>query len=382
MGNILSLARVRSFLRESTGGVIHGQQVASLANAVYGAMHARRLSISAIGRSYARLTGNYPKHGVKQVDRLVGNLSMDLDEVLHERVRMLVGPRKRIIVSLDWTEYDETDQSRIAVNLVTRHGRATPLVWATVIKSQMRGRRTAQEKKVLRLLKECVPEGVQVTLLADRGFCSTELFSFIEKRLGWEYVIRIRGNLMVSTARHNSCARLVAWLRVIRGAPARLIPQPLLTARKYRVPSLAVVWDRQMKEPWYVVSNRTTTAEAIVKLYARRFTCEEQFRDEKDDRLGAGSKETLVSTTRRRDMLTLIHALATVLLTVLGCAGERLGYDRKLRANTVRKRTHSLYRQGKEYLDGVHSRFTALFRRMFEIVLREHGQLVDIYGVL
>ena len=30
----------------------------------------------------------------------------------------------------------------------------------------------------------------------------------------------------------------------------------------------------------------------------------------------------------------------------LGAAGERIGYDRWLKANTVKRRTHSLFRQG------------------------------------
>ena len=38
--------------------------------------------------------------------------------------------------------------------------------------------------------------------------------------------------------------------------------------------------------------------------------------------------------------------MAIGLLTLLGAAGESLGYDRWLRANTVKYRTHSLFRQG------------------------------------
>ena len=34
------------------------------------------------------------------------------------------------------------------------------------------------------------------------------------------------------------------------------------------------------------------------------------------------------------------------MLTLLGAAGESLGYDRWLKANTVKYRTHSLFRQG------------------------------------
>ncbi len=41
-----------------------------------------------------------------------------------------------------------------------------------------------------------------------------------------------------------------------------------------------------------------------------------------------------------------MNALAIMLLTVLGAAGEALGYDRMLRSNTAKRRTHSLFRQG------------------------------------
>ena len=41
--------------------------------------------------------------------------------------------------------------------------------------------------------------------------------------------------------------------------------------------------------------------------------------------------------------------MATALLTLLGAAGESLGEDRMLRANTQKTRTHSLLRQGLYY---------------------------------
>ena len=42
----------------------------------------------------------------------------------------------------------------------------------------------------------------------------------------------------------------------------------------------------------------------------------------------------------------MISALAIAVLSLLGAAGERIGYDRWLKANTVKRRTHSLFRQG------------------------------------
>src|SRR5208282_2405101 len=61
---------------------------------------------------------------------------------------------------------------------------------------------------------------------------------------------------------------------------------------------------------------------------------------------GMGMGSIHVSTPARRDRLWLLNALANALLTLLGAAGEALGYDRYLKLNTTKRRTHSLFRQG------------------------------------
>ena len=71
---------------------------------------------------------------------------------------------------------------------------------------------------------------------------------------------------------------------------------------------------------------------------------ERGFRDTKDLRFGMGLKATHIKNPARRDRLLLRNALAIVLLTLLGVAGESLGMDRHLRANTVKYRMHSLFR--------------------------------------
>ena len=40
-----------------------------------------------------------------------------------------------------------------------------------------------------------------------------------------------------------------------------------------------------------------------------------------------------------------------LLLVMLGQAGETLGFDKKLKVNTVKTRTHSLFRQGQYYYE-------------------------------
>jgi hypothetical protein len=102
-----------------------------------------------------------------------------------------------------------------------------------------------------------------------------------------------------------------------------------------------------MKEPWCLVSgNPNATAPQIIKLYSKRWGVEPAFRDTKDLRFGLGLSSVRIADPQRRDRLLLLNAFAVVLLTLLGAAGESLGMDRHLKSNTVKTRTHSLFRQG------------------------------------
>ncbi len=99
--------------------------------------------------------------------------------------------------------------------------------------------------------------------------------------------------------------------------------------------------------PWCLVTPAIDKpARELINLYAKRWGIECQFRDSKDIRFGMGMSEVHVSTPDRRDRLWLINAFAVALLTLLGAAGEALGFDRLLKSNTTKRRTHSLLRQG------------------------------------
>src|SRR5271156_886202 len=85
--------------------------------------------------------------------------------------------------------------------------------------------------------------------------------------------------------------------------------------------------------------------------YRKRWGIESGFCDTKDLRFGMGMALIRVSTPERRDRLWLLNAFAVALLTLLGAAGEALGYDRHLKSNTSKRRTHSLFRQGAMLYD-------------------------------
>ena len=109
------------------------------------------------------------KHTTKQIDRLLSNKKFDIWQESGIWASHIIGDRKEIMVSMDWTDFDADGQSTIAINLLTEHGRATPLLWKTVNKSTIKNNRARYEDQILSKLKEIVPSAVRVTILADKG---------------------------------------------------------------------------------------------------------------------------------------------------------------------------------------------------------------------
>ena len=256
----------------------------------------------------------------------------------------MVGQRDSITVAMDWTEFDADGQATIMLSLLSRHGRATPLVWLTVDKAALKNRRNGYEYQVLVRLAEILPADVRVRIVADRGFGDHKLYRVLTGELKFDFVIRFRGNIAV-TATDGEARAAADWVGA--GGRARTLRGAAVTAEAYPVATVVCVRAKGMKEPWCLAaSTADQPARALINLYAKRWEIEGGFRDAKDLRFGMGLAAMHVSTPDRRDRLWLINAFAVVLLTLLGAAGEQLGYDRHLKTNTTKRRTHSLFRQG------------------------------------
>jgi hypothetical protein len=301
------------------------------------------LAVATIGHALAQARGLLTKHAVKQVDRLLSNGGVAPWAMFAQWVPEAVGGRKEIVVAMDWTDFDADGQATLALNLVTRHGRATPLLWLTMWKDELAGQRNEIEDACLAHLAELLPAGTKATILADRGFGDRKLFGYLTK-LGFDYVIRFRGDIRVAAADGES-RPAADW--VGKGGRARKLKGASVTNKAHPVGAVVCVHAKNMKEPWCLVaSNAEATAREIVNLYAKRWTIEPSFRDTKDLRFGMGLGAVRIGDPQRRDRLLLLNAFAVLLLTLLGVAGEALGMDRHLKVNTAKRRTHSLFRQG------------------------------------
>lgn len=362
---------VRSFVEEVLQGDLHAKRVASLANATLGVLNSTSLAVHAIGLGLAHAQGLVTKHAIKQVDRLIGNAGVDVWECFAYWVPYVIAERQTIMIAMDWTDFDDDGHTMIALNLLTSHGRATPLIWKTVEKSQLQARRNDYEDEVLSRLHEVLPAGVKVTIIADRGFGDTRLFEFLCDELKFDYLIRLRKNIWV-TASDGERRKTGDWV-TSNGRP-KTLRNAQITAEKYSVPTVVCVWAKDMKEAWCLASSSADAkASELMNYYGKRWSIETYFRDTKDPRFGMGMYATRTSSTARRDRLFLLSAFAIVLLTLLGAAGESVGYDRLLKTNTAKHRTHSLFRQGwmiyglipnmpEEWLTLIMQKFSELLR--------------------
>jgi hypothetical protein len=376
-----SFQGVRNVLGSLLDQDLHAKRVESLCNATLGVMQSGSLAVCAIGQGLAAARSVNYKHAVKQVDRLLSNPAIDVDAILERWVPYIVGNRDSIVVALDWTDFDADKHATIMLSLITDHGRATPLVWLTVDKSTLKDRRSFYEHRVLVRLAEILPAEIKVCVVADRGFGDQKLYRMLTEELHFDYVIRFKGNISVTSA-SGETRTAAAWVRA-NGA-ARVLRGAEVTADRYQVGTVVCVQDKAMKQAWCLAASSTNAnARQLINYYGRRWGIECGLRDTKDMRFGMGLGAMHVKSPERRDRLWLINAFAVVLLTLLGAAGEALGYDRMLKTNTVKRRVHSLFRQGcmlYDLMPTMRDEWLIPLMQRFSQMLADQPLFADVFG--
>lgn len=361
--------QVHTFLSSLFEEDLHAKRVLSLSLATLGVIHAASLSVYAIGQALAAARGKKGKHGVKQVDRLLSNEALKVWDLFDSWSSYVLAQRYEVVVALDWTDFDDDDQTTLVASVLTQHGRPTPLVWLTMQKSTLKGLRNDAEDSVILRLRELIPQSMKVTLLADRGFADQKLYTLLEQ-VGFSYVVRFRKIITVTSAQGESrCA--AEW--VPKAGQMRLLKGARVTAKGKQVGAVVCVKKKGMKDSWCLATNLAEASGAqVVALYQRRFSIEESFRDVKDLRFGMGLSNMRIAEPARRDRLLLVSAMACALLTLLGAAGESLGMERYLKANTSKTRTYSLWRQGCLYYQAIpmmpEGQLLALMERFTQLV--------------
>jgi hypothetical protein len=348
--------RVVEMVRDLVGScssVVHTVRVAAVTALVDGIVRGGRLSPATIGRV---LPGRaMPKHGIKRVDRLLGNPKMVGDRLfffLAITHRLLRGCARPVIL-VDWTQAGDHVALVAAVPV---GGRALP-VYLEVHPLKKLGN-AAVEKRFLCALKSIIPPECRSVIVSDAGFKGPFFQAVLDQ--GWDFLGRIRGTTKAVSSVGETISKEQFYARAST-TPTELgsfglfvqqqIPCRLVLVRKRRRPGPkrlppACKEEREMRQasldPWLLATSMSEgDAASIVAIYARRMQIEETFRDAKNHRFGWSLGDVRLSTPQRTAVLLTLAALALVVVTLIGMAAERRGVHRAYQANTEKRRVLS-----------------------------------------
>lgn len=346
----------------------------ALAVAVWGVMNAKKISLAAIGRA---MRGPFDAAGqIKRVWRLCKNEKFSPMAVQASLIHWLVGVAlpplgntlRQALVAIDWVDFDNGRIKALRVSLITG-SRALPILWYEVLASEMKRYQTEIQRRAIQDLVLHRPSHVKWVMLLDAGFNSSELFDLLD--LAGSYVVRSTTKRLVHSSTYCwlpigklpiRVGQLVefGWVhhsasnaRQVRLVLARLYegPKPKRTSRrasnkhyKYSMPGLcAVVTNLPMDE---------YSAQAIIRLYARRFEIEHHFRDLKNASLGMDMGHVHLLETQIYSRLMCIVAVAEACLWLSGAELEARGLDLNLTTSRPKRpRRHlSLRNTAREYL--------------------------------
>jgi hypothetical protein len=255
----------------------------------------------------------------KRLSRLLHNGRLLPEELARSHARSLCQqlPLVGLVrLSLDWTT---EDAQHLLIASVRVGRRAVPLYWRAYDDSELAERMTLYEREFLRALFHEVLGGIvrrRFLLTADRWFADVDVLDLLDE-MGVAYVIRTKANYKVridnqwrrlDSLRWRGNQRRRAWGRVWY---SETDPRHIYLAQS-RARDAKGRWG-----VWHLLSNRPLSALGMAAEYARRFTCEEGFRDGK--RL-LGFVQARINCIEAWSRMFLLVAIALTVLTQIGCA--------------------------------------------------------------
>jgi hypothetical protein len=375
--------RVEEILAEHVGECLEDldrRNVRTVLGVVEAAARARRLSLTALGRSLA--SEAKPKHSIKRVDRLLGNAAVhaSLDPIYTAVTRKLVGSASNPAVLIDWTGGESEELVVLSASLATTSGRAV------LIRSEVYPLRKLHsahiESRFLRRLHNQLAAHKHVTVVVDAGFRVPFFRSVL--RLGWNFVGRLTRQMYVGPADDTQLYRVDCALFPIARATPKSMGLCWVTTQhrfaahvvvmknksrgrhgsKYRTrkgthPGAPAFKKHQRRgnEPWVLITSLgSDSATKIAQLYARRMQIEQCFRDTKNERFGLALQDVRTHDARRLEVLLLVAALVSLLAMLIGTAIEHSERQRDFQANTIKRRVLSRFVLGLAVL-AAHKRY-------------------------
>jgi hypothetical protein len=232
--------------------------------------------------------------------RLLKNPLLDSPVVMEPFARTVLAEAARhgqtIILSIDQTDLSD----RFAVLMVALQvgDRSLPLAWEVETGAANIG--FAGQHVVLEQVRAWLPADATVLLLGDRFYPSAELFAWLQQH-GWQYRLRLKGNLTVDT---GFCETTTGELA--DGVTERYLPDVRLFHRG--VPTNLGIWHEAGHEAPWIIAMDCPPTKSTVRDYGTRWVIEPTFADFKSR--GFQLEDTQLQAPDRLARLILIMTLA------------------------------------------------------------------------
>lgn len=302
------------------------------------------LSKSAILTNIAReLTGlcNVAiDHTVKRLNRFLGNPRIDR-QLFYKNVVEFVWPRIKhwqlIPIAIDWTFCEKHEKWQSLVASIVIRGRGIPiLVWSFprndfhpyLSQNQV-------ENAFMKQLREILPPGKRVVILADRGFARASFFRLLTE-LGFDFIIRLRYNVKVTIGEN---VKLLGNIAVSKGQKlewANVMYRQDGTYKLARLVATRAAVENDDMDPWFLASSLHRSAKSIINLYTKRMIIEEDFRTAKSN---LKWKYCRIRKVEHYRQFVLLMVATLVFSMLIGMAAKRKPSLAKL---VVRKRKGKL----------------------------------------
>jgi hypothetical protein len=232
--------------------------------------------------------------------RLLKNPLLVSADVLEPFARAVLGEAaangQTVLLSLDQT--DLSDHFAVLMLAVRVGERSLPLAWHVEAGPANIG--FTGQQGLLDRVRTWLPAGAAVMLLADRFYPSADLFAWLHQH-GWQYRLRLKGNLIVDTGEGETTTGALAL-----GVTERYLPQVHLFTGG--VPTNLGIWqDAGQDDPW-IIAMECPPTRAAVRDYGARWAIEPTFSDYKSR--GFQLEDTQLQAPDRLDRLILIMTLA------------------------------------------------------------------------
>jgi len=353
---------VRAILYTLFQDSIHLSRVNSLSPLVESIICTKKTRLTVVGRELSGKLGTQERSCIRRVDRCLANSyyqnhSQDIYSSLsHWLLEYYPNP----IIVVDWSGVPNSSQ---------RFEQGTFCILRATLASIGRGITLYEEihekqfennpkvhQKFLEQLKKVIPSPCKPVLVTDAGF-KNPWFKAVAS-LGWDYVGRIRGLTHIHDGadyvpvkqwfeRVKNKATYLGQFLVAKTNPMQThvysYKHALKGRKKYgkaKRDLVAIKASKGYREPWILVSSlsRKDNPGAIIQIYKRRMTIEENFRDTKSPRFGFGLKENVCFSSERLIVWLMLVALATFIAFYIGYWIEKVNLHRQFQANSYKHR--------------------------------------------